>query len=69
MENNIFFYSYIKSTITFSVYCQTAQYVTNYRIPQFYMKLTHKDCSNETYIGNALDERVKTVKRYFPRAP
>jgi len=68
MENNIFFYYYIKNTITLSVYCQTAQHIRNYCISEFYIKLTHEVCSNETYLGTVLDERVKTVKQCFPRA-
>jgi hypothetical protein len=68
MQNNILFYYYIKNTITFSVYCQIAQHISNYCISEFYKKLTHEDCSNETYLGTALDKRVKTVKRYFSRA-
>jgi len=67
MENNIIFYYDIKNTIPFSV-CQTAQFIRNYCISEFYMKLIHEDCSNETYLGNALDETVKTVGKCFPRA-
>jgi hypothetical protein len=37
-----------------------------YGISEFYMKLTHGDCSYETYLGITLDERVKTVKKIVP---
>jgi len=67
MENNILFYYYIKNTITFSIYCQTAQYIRNYFISEFYMQLTHEDCFNETCLGNVLGKTVKTVRKCFPR--
>jgi hypothetical protein len=58
----------IKNRITFSVYSQSAQHIRKYCISELYMMLTHEECSNETYLGIALDETSQTVKKYFPRA-
>jgi hypothetical protein len=38
-----------------------------YCISEFYMKLTHGDCSKRTCLGSVLDERVKTVKKTVPK--
>jgi hypothetical protein len=59
----MYFIIIIKNTITLPVYFQTAQHIRNYCISEFYIKLTHEVCSNETYLGIVLDERVNTVKK------